>query len=161
MSDEGAGARAADWFAPYVIAVGEREQAAGGPIPGTPSLRDMQFLYAGFQSMDNCGDSMSPNDLHALMELLAEVRDSWIDPENDEIGKVLFPILDEIHASLGKSLDETVPDGAELRQRVESLRALQRAIKRREATRVPGPVERSLRWFRSKFKKQQSAEPTQ
>lgn len=126
-----------DWFAPYVIRAREREERAGGPILGVPSVRDMEFLYAAFESLKNCDDQMTPSNLHALMELLADVRDGWVDPETDELGRELFPVLSAIHEDLGKSMDEAVPENKELREKVENLRALQRAVRRRTAQRGP------------------------
>lgn len=74
------------------------------------------------------------------MELISDVGDGWVDPDRDAIGKELLPVLSELSLQSWAALDEAVPEQKENRQRVENLRAFQRALRRRTATHTQGLI---------------------
>jgi hypothetical protein len=134
--------KAAEFIGRYAELIRQKEEVLGHPSEDGPSFQDMIYLYRGFRWLDTANDNQPPTEIHALMELIADVRDSWADPENDPIGRELFPVLSDVHQELGKVMDTTVPESAELRQKQENLRALSRAIKRNLANRPPSIFKR-------------------
>jgi hypothetical protein len=134
--------KAAEFIGHYAELVRQKEEALGHPPEDGPSFQDMAYLYRAFEWLDTANDNQPPTEIHALMELIADVRDSWADPENDPIGRELFPVLSDVHHELGKVMDAAVPESSELRQKQENLRALSRAIKRNLANRPPSIFRR-------------------
>ena len=69
----------------------------------------MAFLHKAFEWLEKAGDDQSPTEVHALMELIADVRDAWADPENDPIGRELFPVLSDMHNRLVRRWTKQFP----------------------------------------------------
>jgi hypothetical protein len=105
--------------------------------------------------LDSADLNQPPAEIHALMELISDVRDAWADPENDPIGSVLFPVLTEVHNALGLEMDKAIPESAETRRSVEDLRALQRAIRRTLLYKQPSTLDRIVSKVRSLLGKSQ------
>jgi hypothetical protein len=139
----------------YTELVRQKEEALGHPAEDGPSLRDMEFLLKGFQWLDTADENQPPSEIHALMELIADVRDAWADPENDPIGREVFPLLSDVHFALGKEMDKAVPEAAESRQRVENLRALQRVLRRNAVNPPPSALSRFASKMRGFFAESQ------
>jgi hypothetical protein len=45
----------------------------------------MEFLCEGLHWLDSADTNQLPAEIHALIELISDVRDAWADPENDPI----------------------------------------------------------------------------
>lgn len=145
----------AEFFGYYAELVRRKEEALGHPAEDGPSYRDMEFLCKGLHWLDSADAKQPPAEIHALMELISDVRDAWADPDNDPIGSVLFPVLSEVHNALGLEMDKANPESAETRQRVEDLRALQRAIRRTLLHKRPSAFDRIVSKVRSLLGKRQ------
>ncbi|MCU1250614.1 MAG: hypothetical protein JWQ49_3643 [Edaphobacter sp.] len=137
----------------YTELVRQKEEALGHPAEDGPSLRDMEFLLKAFQWLDTADENQPPAETNALMELIADVRDAWADPDNDPIGRELFPLLSDVHCALGKEMDKVVPEAAESRQRLESLRVLQRVLRRNAVNPPPSLSSRIASKIRSAWVK--------
>ena len=126
----------------YLPLIKEREEQLGHPAEDGPSYKDMAYLYRLFVSIEQMEHSLPPSDVNAAMRHIEGVLDSWLEPELDPIGKVIYPVLDQVHANLGELLDKAVPESAELRRRQADLRALDKAIRRRMAHQKPSLFSR-------------------
>ena len=137
----------------YTELVRQKEEALGHPAEDGPSLRDMEFLLQAFHWLETADENQPPAEINALMELIANVRDAWADPENDPIGRELFPLLSDVHFALGKEMDKAVPEAAESRGRLEDIRVLQRVLRRNAVNPSPnisGRIVSKIRGFLAK-----------
>lgn len=131
-ADSGTRANREEFLSVVADQITERESANGCPWSDGPTAAEFRDLCPQLLSAGQSGrPGYTPTEIWALMNAIATVSDKWVDPDNDPIGRLIQPMLEQIIENLGRTLDIALPDTAAKRIQWTNLRVATHCIERR------------------------------